>query len=256
MLISLYSKIYIRTRHAWYILLQSAPVYTPFHHVFHWNHRIAHCLFTHLLKDPQLTETDILALLEQDVSIDQLTSSEFVSILIPQSASNQLLNVLQVTYLAMVMEQLAKEDYSLCRQLLDSSLVTRLYPSLSCLASLPSVCPDHNISRSLFPRSLTSLSTAQRQCRKLKDIEKDVLQHADRTVVTPRVGAIARQLFSQPLCQARMSPDSDYEVLGDPPAYPLHPVDPQSIEWVTGTEDPQVFHSVSIDGELYSVSPI
>ena len=73
------------------------------------------------------------------------------------------------------------------------------------------------------------------------------------TVVTPRVGAIARRLFSQPLHVVQMSEDVRRVPCQAVPVWPVHENDPDVIEWGEGTEDPRVYKTVVLDGTTYTV---
>ena len=79
----------------------------------------------------------------------------------------------------------------------------------------------------------------------------DVAEQA--TVVTPRVGAIARRLFSQPLHVVQMSEDVRRVPCQAVPVWPVHENDPDVIEWGEGTEDPRVYKTVVLDGTTYTV---
>lgn len=89
-----------------------------------------------------------------------------------------------------------------------------------------------------------------------RDIEKEILYHKNDTVVTPRVGVIAEDLFQQTLHMAGSS-------IVDPPGpFPqnrmitrAHHHNPESIQWVLSSEThPHFYNSVIIDGVQYNVS--
>ncbi|RPD66509.1 S-adenosyl-L-methionine-dependent methyltransferase, partial [Lentinus tigrinus ALCF2SS1-7] len=122
-----------------------------------------------------------------------------------------------VAYLTMVMDRISDDGSWLYQQVLRANVIQSLYPDLS-----PSPTPSKNL-----------------------------LQHSDHTVVTPRVGAIAKLMFSQDLKTVPLSPDSNPEALPPAPAHTIHHDDPISMEWVQSTDDPHVFKSILIDGTPY-----
>ena len=250
-----FRKIYIRTQHAWYILLNPARAYTPYHRDFDKYHVITHTLLTHSLKQPTLSADGLLKCLDQhfDQPVDSadLSSSGYVSSVDRTSRkdSNSSESVQsQVAYLTLVMDKLAEDDHRLWKRLRRGHLISSLCPSPTSGRSSSSSFAPSSARSSLSPRP-----SFGRKYRPLKDIEKDVLQHADHTVVTPRVGAIADGLFSQSLRVVHMTPDLEHISLAEPPPYRTHADDPHSLKWIEATDDPHVFRSVSIDGEVYAV---
>ena len=132
----------------------------------------------------------------------------------------------------------------------------------SVILAVTVVCPSLTyVSPNTLSRSFLSSPTTpsvlprpgQQACRKLKDVEKNVLQHSDHTVVTPRVGAIARRLFSQKLRTVRLSAGPDQEALPEAPTHPVHRDDPTSMQWTRPTDDPDVYGGILIDGTPYLV---
>lgn len=89
------------------------------------------------------------------------------------------------------------------------------------------------------------------------DVEKEVLSHKNETVVTPRVGEIAEDLFQQTLHMAGVSLDSATSPLKHTATTRPHFSNPVRLQWVTSSETaPGFYDSVVIDGVQYNVSGI
>ncbi|RDX56375.1 S-adenosyl-L-methionine-dependent methyltransferase [Lentinus brumalis] len=223
-------KIYLRTQNAWYILLSPAPSYARYHLALQRKHHVTDAIISWCLMTVNTTVVDLLVYINGptagvrppllrytgSVTADDLTSPDFIS------------------YFAATMDRLSDDSIGLYQRVLQASVIQKLYPDLS-----PSPAPS------------VSSSTPQRFCRKLNDVEKNVLQHSDHTVVTTRVGAIAQSLFSQELRTIPMSADLEQRALLPAPAHPVHREDPTSMEWVEHTDKAHIYRSVQIDGILY-----
>ena len=93
----------------------------------------------------------------------------------------------------------------------------------------------------------------------LANKEKDVLQHRNQTVVTPRVGRISQRLFEQTLKVAgRVSPEDDLlcdagltQAMDDAKA---HHSNPLSMQWSNPSHHKGFYNSVVMDGVVYNVS--
>ena len=78
-------------------------------------------------------------------------------------------------------------------------------------------------------------------------------QAEEGTVVTPKVGAIAKRLFSQPLHIVEMSEDGRNISPLEVPSWPVHEGDPQVIKWGDRVEDSTFYQTVVLDGTTYRV---
>lgn len=70
------SKIYIRTKHAWYILDSPSPTYHMFFSPFWVQHRLLHLLINSSLENPRLTYTEFIENLQ---SVDESDDCGIVS---------------------------------------------------------------------------------------------------------------------------------------------------------------------------------
>ncbi len=87
------------------------------------------------------------------------------------------------------------------------------------------------------------------------DVEKEVLGHKNETVVTPRVGEIAEDLFQQTLHMAGVPLDSAASPIKQKLTTRPHFSNPVQLQWVMSSETaPGFYGSVIIDGVQYSVS--
>ncbi len=245
-------KIYLRTQNAWYILLSPAPSYARYHLALQRKHHVTDAIISWCLMTVNTTVVDLLVYINGptagvrppllrytgSVTADDLTSPDFVSHMTSLSDVRCMLTLTQISYFAATMDRLSDDSIGLYQRVLQASVIQKLYPDLS-----PSPAPS------------VSSSTPQRFCRKLNDVEKNVLQHSDHTVVTTRVGAIAQSLFSQELRTIPMSADLEQRALLPAPAHPVHREDPTSMEWVEHTDKAHIYRSVQIDGVLYKVRP-
>jgi DNA (cytosine-5)-methyltransferase 1 len=109
-------------------------------------------------------------------------------------------------------------------------------------------------------RSPSKNKPAQRGTTKkrLANQEKDVLQHRNLTVVTPRVGRIAQRLFEQTLKVAGNLPIEDDAVedgltraIDEARAHHLNPL---SMKWLENSNHKGYYKSVVMDGVVYTVS--
>jgi DNA (cytosine-5)-methyltransferase 1 len=87
------------------------------------------------------------------------------------------------------------------------------------------------------------------------NIEKDVLQHRNQTVVTPRVARIAQGLFELLKVAGPLSTDKDEEAELDHALEEAraHHQDPKSMVWLDPGPRDNHYKSAAIDGVLYSV---
>ena len=73
------------------------------------------------------------------------------------------------------------------------------------------------------------------------------------TVVTPRVGAIAKKLFCQPLHIVEMSGDNTNTVPQNIPSWRVHRGDPEVVQWEESVGDSSAIQAVILDGTTYRV---
>ena len=71
------SKIYIRTKFAWYILDSPSPAYEPLFTPFYIQHRVLHLLVTVSLENPRITYDDFIDSLHRETN-ENLTIYTFL----------------------------------------------------------------------------------------------------------------------------------------------------------------------------------
>ncbi|KAI0748472.1 S-adenosyl-L-methionine-dependent methyltransferase [Daedaleopsis nitida] len=224
-------KIYLRTQHAWYILLRPAQSYARLHTSFSQHHALTHTLLCYVTKASESTMADFMALVAQRPHTPQSSVFRFVGNVSPECLSSP--NLVSRLH-AMCIYLMSEDQRDLHHKVAQSTLIRGLFPSL------------RSPSTTLQPR----------RRRRPQDVEKDVLQHSDCTVVTPRVGAIAQMLFSQSLHTVKMSAGPEHSALPEAPLCPIHSTNPESVEWGRNTECPHVFQNVIIDGTTYTAGDV
>ncbi|GLB34766.1 putative cytosine specific DNA methyltransferase replication foci [Lyophyllum shimeji] len=243
------SKIYIRTKHAWYILDMPSDQYRPLFVPFWIQHRVLHLLVTAAIKTPRISYDKFLEGLEECGSTDA-------------DAGINPPNEDFVACLRMLGRTLTKNDFEL-----DD---VRAYV----ISTLPDICKFHRTTvkssrllRSYFGEaidlyedsSLISPCKSRRKHRRAgasqhTDREREVLRHRNTTVVTPVVSRIAKYLFKGSLEVAGSFAMDDADVATEMDQIQVHHADPASMIW--GHDDPEegmYFRSVIMDGVEYFV---
>ncbi|EJF66181.1 S-adenosyl-L-methionine-dependent methyltransferase [Dichomitus squalens LYAD-421 SS1] len=214
---SLDENVYLLTEHAWYILGSPSSSYAPHYKSFRAHHGLFHILFSCLAEMPNASADKLLNHLPS-----QLKERHGAHPLCSSVSREALTSQPFVAYLTTVLTiwwEARDQRQQLFQRVVRSPLVKHLYPAL----------PE------AFPAT-------------------DAAEQA--TVVTPRVGAIAQKLFSQPLRVVQMSEGVRNVPCQAVPIWPVHKGDPQVIEWGEGTEDPHIFKSVVLDGTTYSAGDV
>jgi DNA (cytosine-5)-methyltransferase 1 len=95
--------------------------------------------------------------------------------------------------------------------------------------------------------------STQRTPSHARDLEKDVLRHKNQTVVTTRVGRIAKHLFELTLRIAGQEDIDDVALTRAIRNVKAHHADPTSIVWLNAAATDGYFNSVLVDGVVYKV---
>ncbi|OCH93875.1 S-adenosyl-L-methionine-dependent methyltransferase [Obba rivulosa] len=234
---------YIRTKYAWYILDTPAAAYLPFYKRYWLKHRLLHLVVSTCLDDTEITYSAF---------VDSLRTDKSARTVLGRNLREADLDMDDVRkYVRDTLEELC-EDPKLRRVLTHVPLVR-------------SIC-GHAGRRPKHPGK-PGKSVRQGPHKRLKDVEKDVLQHRNKTVVMPIVGRIAQQFFAQ--SQAMHVAGHHYSRVGsetgtrpsEAPEY-VHDTDPTVVEWdedsamSSSTSLPKYYESVFIDGVRYSIGDI
>ncbi|KAI0373036.1 S-adenosyl-L-methionine-dependent methyltransferase [Pilatotrama ljubarskyi] len=233
---SIDSRIYLRTKYAWYILLRPSPSYRRFYTAA-WNqHRIVQGLLSTLTQDSRSSLSDVLKAINTAPDEGHPTRPAFDALAEPVFDEDLTSDDL-VSYLIHVLDRLQYDHSSLYHKLVHSKLMQSLYPT-ACARKPPT-------------------SPHRKPLKVSRDIEKEVLKHRNPTCVTPRVSAVAQKLFAQALRVADLSEEPADETPSANKARRVHAVDPTSMEWVEESMiRPGHYGSVLIDGVTYSAGDV
>ncbi|KIM49346.1 hypothetical protein M413DRAFT_15448 [Hebeloma cylindrosporum] len=241
------SKIYLRTKFAWYILGIPSSTYKPYFAPFWIQQRILHLLVIGSTKNRRLTYSEfqntIATLDEDEVSVP---------------TSNDLLG-----------RELGGQD------LKADEVIAYL------VSSLPEVCSENHIQISRVPavreimgaafynfdddlpqqkvKSRKTIPASSRPTRRFGNKEKDVLLHRHPTFLTPTVNRIAKNLFevSLEVAKSKLEDESDDSERPRLPRHKGHYSDPQNVTW--GDEifkGSKIFRSAIVDGVIYNAGDI
>ncbi|KAI0780552.1 S-adenosyl-L-methionine-dependent methyltransferase [Trametes elegans] len=240
------SKIYLRTAHAWYILLCPSVAYRRFFVTAWHSHRIADSLLSVLITNPRASPVDVLQWANACPEEDDPMRPVFDT-LARELTEDDLATPHLVSYLAAVLDKLRQDHPHVHSALTQSGLFKHNYPTLLSKEPHP-------------PPRKQQASKVLRNTGKPRDLEKQVLLHKNPTYVTPRVSAIAQKLFTQVLCVAEMSPTPDQPSAAVKETK-FDEEDPSSIEWDGHSETaPHHYARVWVSGahqrSMYSVGDI
>ncbi|KAF8559697.1 S-adenosyl-L-methionine-dependent methyltransferase [Imleria badia] len=232
------SNIYILTEYAWYILDVPSPLYKPFYITFWLSHRVLHLVVSSAISTPRLSYDDFIRSL--DVS---LASDDDVAV------------SLKILGRSITQEDVESEDVK-----------SYLLAILSDLQAIEHINLRRTpLFRSLFghqqyefePETKSSSSSRSRPQSRLSsgDLERQVLEHRNQTVVTTVVARVTKLLFEQNIKLANILAQEDIDMDAPQPAHPslVHLANPNSVKWGLPTDHPSYYQSVCVDGVVYSI---
>ncbi|KAI1794705.1 S-adenosyl-L-methionine-dependent methyltransferase [Ganoderma leucocontextum] len=223
---SLDQKIYVLTAHGWYILQSPALSYAPHYNSLQTHHSLAHAFLSYILEAPDTSLDGLLLHSPSSFSKEDLASPAFD------------------IYLHAVLSSWPKVHTRLIQKIITSPAVQEL--PLPLTSALP---PLHHSSK-----SNTEEDEEDDEYKEEEDQEDQ--EDQEGTVVTPRVGAIAQRLFSQPLHIVEMSGDGRHAACQKVPSWPVHLGDPKAIEWGERIGDSNAYQAVVLDGTTYRVGDV
>ncbi|KAF9227783.1 S-adenosyl-L-methionine-dependent methyltransferase [Gyrodon lividus] len=239
------SNIYILTQYAWYILDMPSFRYKPFYTGLWLKHRILHLLVSSAMSQPRLKYQDFVKSLKVTPE-----SPEEISIalrMIGRSITEEDLQSDDVkSYLLATLDELRE----------DEQINIRRAPVMRTLFGQDTSYEFQEIR----PRSKPKSGTRSRLQTRLSsgNVELQVLEHRNSTVVTTVVGRVAKLLFEQNIKVAGKLIAENIEM--DEPesvqanhASIVHVANPVSVKWGKPAAHPGYYHSVLVDGVVYSV---
>ena len=250
-----HSNIYILTQYAWYILDVPSPLYKPFYTGFWLKHRVLHLVVSSAISRPRLSYDDFIRSLDvspasdEDIAVsleilgrsitkDDVESEDVVCIFHNLLAS--LTSLVQKSYLLAMLGDLQAIEHVNIRR-------TPLFRTLF----------GHQISYEFEPASKSSSSSRSRSQSRLSssNMELQVLEHRNQTVVTTVVARVTKLLFEQNIKLANIPIQDDIDMDALQPVHPslVHLANPNSVKWGLPTEHPGYYQSVCVDGVVYSV---
>ncbi|KAI0929230.1 hypothetical protein AcW1_006224 [Taiwanofungus camphoratus] len=239
-LLRLDPKIYIRTVFAWYVLDTPSKSYFQFFVEFWIKHRMLHLVISASLADITIDHNHFVESLK--VTPDSPDAVALAIKMIGRELTEQDLQSDDVKlYVVTVIKELLQDNTKLRHAIGHSPLICALLGDI-----------NPNLVKGIQKMAKTALS------KHVRDVEKDVLLHRNRTVVTPSVAHIAHGLFvqsllttGQSLVDSRLSDEGMSDIGCDDH---VHYTDPSLIKWVKGScIGPNHYSSVIIDGARYSV---
>lgn len=115
----------------------------------------------------------------------------------------------------------------------------------------------HQISYEFEPETGSSSSSRSRPQSRIPsgNLELQVLEHRNQTVVTTVVARVTKLLFEQNIKLANISVQDDIDTDAPQPARPslVHLANPNSVKWGLPTEHLGYYQSVCVDSVIYSV---
>ncbi|KAI0362522.1 S-adenosyl-L-methionine-dependent methyltransferase [Trametes cingulata] len=229
------SRIYLRTKFAWYILLRPSSSYQRYYATAWTRHRIVQALLSTLVQDPRASLQDVLNAIHTPPGEGHPTRPAFDSLAGP-ICEDDLTSDDLMAYLIRVLDRLQYDHPLLHHKLVYSKLVQKHYPALS--SRKPPSSPP--------PKSLKASRRTKARRRT-----------PNQTYVTPRVKAIAQKLFTQALRVAELADEPAEETPSAHKERRVHAVDPTTMEWVEESRTaPHHYGSVLIDGTLYTAGDV
>lgn len=115
----------------------------------------------------------------------------------------------------------------------------------------------HQLSYEFDPGTKPSSSSHSRLQSRISssNLELQVLEHRNPTVVTTVVARVTKLLFEQNIKLANIPAQDDVDMDAPQPAHPslVHLANPNSVKWGLPTDHPGHYQSVCVDGVVYSV---
>ncbi|KIJ10522.1 cytosine-5--methyltransferase [Paxillus involutus ATCC 200175] len=240
------SNIYILTQHAWYILDMPSSHYKPFYTGFWLKHRILHLLVSSAMSQPRLTYQDFVKSLK--ITPESPEDIRIAQRMIGRSITEGDLQSDDVKpYLLVTLDELRE----------DEQINIRRTPVMRTLFGQDTSYEDQE---GLKPHSKPKSGTRGRpsQARPSGNVELQVLEHRNPTVVTAVVGRVAHLLFAQNIKVAGKLAAEDIDM--DEPDHAqvnhasiVHLANPASVKWGRPADHPGYYQSVLVDGVVYSV---
>ncbi|KAG9318606.1 hypothetical protein JVU11DRAFT_699 [Chiua virens] len=234
--------IYILTQHAWYILDIPSLLYKPFYTSFWLQHRILHLVVSSAISNPRLSyDVFIHSLHVTPASDDDVAIS--LKILGRSITEHDVKSDDVTSYLLAILDDLQENEQINIRR-------TPLFRTLL----------GHQISYDFGPELKASGSSRSRPQSRIpsSNLELQVLQHRNQTVVTAVVARVAKLLFEQNIKLANASDQDDVdmdELDGPRSMHPslVHLSNPDSVKWGVPAEHSGYYQSVCVDGVVYSI---
>ncbi|KAG6862076.1 hypothetical protein C0995_007206 [Termitomyces sp. Mi166 len=233
------SKMYIRTKHAWYILHMPSEEYRRFFISFWIKHRVMHLLLNTVIRDRQTSYDEFIALLS-DIEGDGFAREEALASLQMLGRVLTEADIQSEDVKAYVTANLAEmcDNYDIS---VNSVRLSTEYLQLD--PSDDDFAPEKESRRSRSKRRGISTSV-------LSDKEQEVLKHRNTTYVTPIVSQIMKNLFSVPLHFAEIPTiEDDPDVITEIDNVKTHHLDPTSMKW--GQAEGNMYLSIILDGVEY-----
>ncbi|KAF8643762.1 hypothetical protein AX16_008781 [Volvariella volvacea WC 439] len=231
---SIDNKIYIRTRHAWYILESPSVEYQPYFKTFAAQHHALQHLLEVSLTDPHIIYEDFIETLPQTriPTIGRpLTLAEFESSEIRMYIISTLPGLHKKLHHSRLLKDIANAMGLSLRDIVGST-------SAKGPASRPKV-----------PRVLKNQPMG----------EKSVLKHRNNTVVTPIVSRIAQGLFRPQLEVAGATSEelADQRLVHILDDVKAHHMDPESMKWGQPiAKGSGYYYSIIMDGVVYEIGDV
>ncbi|KAF8447830.1 hypothetical protein L210DRAFT_978503 [Boletus edulis BED1] len=233
------SNIYILTQYAWYILDVPSPLYKSFYTSFWLKHRVLHLVVSSVISCPRISYDDFTSSLDVSPSSDDDVAVS-LKILGRSITKDDVESEDVKSYLLAMLDDLHANDHINIRR-------TPLFRSLL----------GHQVSYEFEPDTKSSSSSRSRpQSRSsMANLELQVLEHRNQTVVTTVVSRVTKLLFEQNIKLASLSDHDDIDMDALQPPHPslVHLANPNSVKWGLPTDQPGYYQSVCVDGVVYSI---
>ncbi|EPQ57871.1 S-adenosyl-L-methionine-dependent methyltransferase [Gloeophyllum trabeum ATCC 11539] len=232
------TKIWLKTRYAWYILDMPSATYIPFYADFYKKHHVVCLVLSVALSDPRTTWTAFMDNVKagQYVGFDPLFSLILGNPLTP--ADLELDDV--KSYLLGCLIDL-KDTYGMKTKLAQSLLIKEFQHALQGTQAALSAGLKGYPAHTSAPKTL---STNQHPKASVK------------TVVTPTIHKIARPHFLQHFIAVGPSLAQDLELDGEHSVQPEHYTNPSWICWLEPGEEKGHYKSVNADGDIFCAGDI
>ncbi|KAL4067750.1 hypothetical protein V8B97DRAFT_1915370 [Scleroderma yunnanense] len=234
--------LYILSQHAWYILDMPSSVYKPFYVGFWLKHRILHLLVTAVMNQPRIKYHEFVTSLQ--VTPDSPDDVSITLQMLGRSITEDDLQDDDVkSYILATLEELRE----------DERISIRRAPVIRSLLGQEVSYEMQDSTTHEKPTSGNRLRPSQ--SRTPANVELQVLEHRNKTVVTPTVGRIAEIFFSKNI-KVSGNGFSDYletDNGASGTASIVHHANPNAVKWLKPAAYPGYYLSVLVDGVTYSV---